>query len=74
MRFATNRNLSQPKGFFSDSDGIFYRRRSNGNHHVVVPATLVQVMKENHTPVYIAHPGTKRMHDLITLRYWWPGM
>jgi hypothetical protein len=63
------------KEFFLDSDGILYRHRSNGNHQLVVPATLVQeVMKENHAPVYIAHSGTKRTHDLIALQYWWPGM
>jgi hypothetical protein len=63
------------KEFFLDSDGIFYRRRSNGIHQLVVPATLEQaVMKENHAPLYIAHPGTKRTHDLIALQYWWPGM
>ena len=31
-------------------------------------------MKENHASVYIAHPGTKRTHDLIALHYWWPDM
>jgi hypothetical protein len=31
-------------------------------------------MEENHAPVYIAHPGTKRTHVLIALQYWWPGM
>jgi hypothetical protein len=31
-------------------------------------------MEENHAPVYIAHNGTKRTHDLTALQYWWPGM
>jgi len=42
---------------------------------MIVPATLVhEVIILNHDPVYVAHPGTKRTHDLIALQYWWPGM
>jgi len=42
---------------------------------MIVPATLVhEVIRLNHDPVYVAHPGTKRTHDLIALQYWWPGM
>ena len=68
------RILSQPKRILL-SDGFLYRHRSNGNHQLVVPATVVrEVMRENHAPVYIAHPGAKRTHDLIALHYWWPGM
>jgi len=63
------------KEFFLDSDDILYRRRSNENHQLVVPATLVsEVIRENHAPVYIAHPGAQRTHDLIALHYWWSGM
>ena len=63
------------KEFFLHSDDILYRRRSNGNHRLLVPATLVsEVIRENHTPVYIAHPGAKRTHDLIALHYGCPGM
>jgi len=40
-----------------------------------VPETLVrEVIKQNHDPVYVAHPGTKRTHDLIALHHWWPGI
>jgi len=40
-----------------------------------VPETLIiEVIKENHDPVYISHPGTKRTYDLISLCYWWPGI
>jgi len=61
--------------FFLDDDKIFYRRRSNSNHQLVVPETLVhEVIKANHEPMYVAHPGAKRTHDLIALHYWWPGM
>ena len=61
--------------FFVDDDNVLYRRKSNGNHQLVVPETLVQeVIKQNHEPMYVAHPGAKRTHDLIALHYWWPGM
>ena len=60
---------------FLDSDGILYKRKSNAKHQLIVPETLIsEVIKENHDPVYISHPGTKRTYDLISLRYWWPGM
>jgi len=32
------------------------------------------IIKVNHDPVYVAHPGVKRTYDLISLNYWWPGM
>jgi len=32
------------------------------------------VMRLNHDPVYVAHPGIKRTYSLIALRFWWPGM
>jgi len=61
--------------FFVDDDNVFYRRKSNGNHQLVVPETLVQeVIKQNYESMYVAHPGAKRTHDLIALHYWWPGM
>jgi len=42
---------------------------------MIVPATLVhEVIMLNHDSVFVAHPGTKRTHDLIALQYWWPGM
>ena len=52
-----------------------YRRRSCDIHQVVVPRSLVyDVIQENHNPIYVAHPGVKRTQDLISLKYWWPGM
>jgi hypothetical protein len=40
-----------------------------------VPKSLVEdIIKANHDPVYVAHPGTKRTVDLISLSYWWPSM
>jgi len=50
-----------------------YRRQKNGKHQLVVPQTLVQdVIKENHDPKCVAHPGMKRTYALISLNYWWP--
>jgi len=61
--------------FFLDVEGLIYRRRSNDKHQLIVPNTLVaDVIRENHDPVYIAHPGVKRTYELIALSGWEPGM
>ena len=42
---------------------------------MIVRATLIhEVIRLNHDPAYVAHPGTKQIHDLIALQYWSPGM
>ena len=52
-----------------------YRRQPGDKHQIVVPRSLIyDVIRESHNPVYVAHPGVKRTHDLILLNYWWPGM
>jgi transposase InsO family protein len=67
--------LSRNREFFRDDDGVMYRRRPQGKHQVVVPRSMVQrVLNQNHDQKYVAHPGVKRTHDLISLCYWWPGM
>ena len=61
--------------FFLDDSGILYRRQFKGKHQLVVPKALIQdVIKENHVPQYVAHPGVRRTYNLISLNYWWPGM
>ena len=61
--------------FFCDKEGLIYRRRRQGRHQLVVPTSLIQdVIRANHDPSYIAHPGIKRTHSVIALNYWWPGM
>jgi hypothetical protein len=61
--------------FFLDDEGILYKRRSNGHHQIVIPQSLIwEVIKGNHDPVFVAHPGVKRTQDLILLRYWWPNV
>ena len=76
--FCTKTNpgtISRKREFFRDDEGVIYKRRSRGKHQIVVPRALIQtVIRENHDPVFVAHPGIKRTYDLISLNYWWPGM
>ena len=52
-----------------------YRRQQNGKHQLVVPQSLIQdVIRENHDPKYVVHPGIKRTYSLISPNYWWPKM
>jgi hypothetical protein len=61
--------------FFLDSDDVMYRRQKSGKHQLVVLQTLIQdVIRGNHDPKYVAHPGIKRTYSLISLNYWWPKM
>ena len=61
--------------FFLDDEGLIYRRRSNDKHQLIISNTLVaDVIRENHDPVYIAHPGIKRTFELLALSFWWPRM
>jgi hypothetical protein len=60
--------------FFVDR-GLIYRRRRQGRHQLVVPKSLtLDVIRANHNPSYVAHPGIKRTHSVIALNYWWPGI
>jgi len=76
--FCTKQELgtySSKRQFFLDEDGVMYRRQPGDKHQIVVPRSLIyDVIRERHNPVYVAHPGVKRTHDLILLNYWWPGM
>ena len=56
--------------FFVDSNDVMYQRQQNSKHQLVVPQTLIQdVIRENHDPKYVAHPGIKRTYSLISLNY-----
>jgi len=69
------RTYNGKREFCLDSDGILYKRKSNGKHQLAVPQKRMHdVMRPNHDAVYAAHPGIKRTYSLIALRYWWPGM
>ena len=68
-------NGPEKNEFFLDQEGLLYRHREPNHHQLVVPKNLIQeVIKENHNPVYAGHPGIKRTHQLLSQRYWWPGM
>ena len=61
--------------FFLDDIGLIYRRGTDDKHQLLVPESLIKdVIKQNHDPVYICHPGVKSTCDLIALSFWWPGM
>jgi hypothetical protein len=60
---------------FYDEAGLIYRRRMNRKYQLLVPRTLVnKVIRQNHEPIYAAHPGIKRTYELISLSFWWPAM
>ena len=47
--------------FFLDNEGAMHRRQQNGKHQLVIPETLIQeVIRENHDPIFVAHPGIQR--------------
>jgi len=49
----------------SSDSGVMYRRHPGDKHQIVVLRTLIYVIKENHNPVYVAHPAIKRTHVLL---------
>ena len=58
-----------------DMDGALYRREKGKPPKLVVPQSLIQdVIAENHNPIFVAHPGSKRTFELTSLKYWWPKM
>jgi hypothetical protein len=77
-KFCTTLKVGKEKGkteYFADEEGLIYRRRKNGEHQLIVPASMIQeVIKLNHDPVFSAHPGRNRTLDLLCVRFYWPGM
>ena len=68
-------SYSSRQEFFYDNEGLIYRRQRNKKHQLLVPRVLVKrVIRENHDPIYAAHPGVKRTCEVLTLSFWWPGM
>jgi hypothetical protein len=66
---------SSSSEFFLNESGILYRSQPNSKHQLVVQQALIHdVIKENHDPPYVAHPGIKKTYSLISLKFWWPGM
>ena len=59
--------------FYLDEQGLIYIRKSDDQSQLLVPLALVnEVIRENHSPVFAAHPGIRRTRDLIALKFWWP--
>jgi hypothetical protein len=67
--------LTANSEYFLDMDRVLYRRVKGKQPKLVVPQTLIhEVIAENHNPIFVAHPGSKRTLELISLKYWWPKM
>jgi hypothetical protein len=63
--------LTANNEYFLDIDGVFYRRVKGKQPKLVVPQSLIQeVIAENHDPIFVAHPGSKRTLELISPMYW----
>jgi hypothetical protein len=59
------RSYSSKSEFFLDDEGAMYRRQENGKHQFIIPKNLVQdVIKENHEPKFVTHPGIQRTYSL----------
>jgi len=67
-------NPSSKSEYFLDEVGVLYKRRTDRKHQLLVLHSLIRdVIRANHDPVYVAHPGMKRSFYLIS-PYWWPSM
>jgi transposase InsO family protein len=61
--------------YFTDQNGVIYRRSRNKEPQLVVPKSLVkEIISLNHNPNFVAHPGRKRTMNVVSLRCWWIGM
>jgi len=61
--------------YLLDMDVVLYRRVKGKQPKLVVPQSLIQdVITESHNPIFVAHPGSKRTFELISLKYLWPKM
>jgi hypothetical protein len=61
--------------YFTDDEGLIFRCRKNGKHQLFVPIHLAnRVIKMNHDPVTVAQPGRSRTLDILSMRFYWPGM
>jgi hypothetical protein len=58
---------SSKSEYFIDEEGLIFRRRKNGEHQLVVPFSLTKkVIKMNHDPVTVAHPGRSHTLDILS--------
>jgi hypothetical protein len=64
--------LTKGSEFFWDVEGALYRSQKGKGNETVVPQFMVlEVIRPNHDHIFIAHPGSKRIYELIYLKYWW---
>jgi hypothetical protein len=55
--------------YFLDMSGVLYRRLKDKQLKLVVLQSLIQdVIAENHDPIFVAHSGSKRTFELISIR------
>jgi hypothetical protein len=76
-KFCLSLEVGRPEGgteYFIDQDGIFFRRRKNGEHQLVPSKLVRKVISLNHNPIFVAHPGQARTLNILCLRYYWPKM
>jgi len=51
-------------------DGVLYRRLKGKQPKLVVPQSLIEdVIAENHGPIFVPYPGSKRIFEFISLWY-----
>ena len=63
-------SASSKTEYFTDEEGLVFRRRKNGEHQLVFPLSLThKVIQMNHDPVTVAHPGRSRTLDILCLRF-----
>jgi hypothetical protein len=56
--------------FFLDEHNVLYRHHPDSKHQIILPRTMVKVIRQHHDPVYASHPGVKRTLVLVSLNYW----
>ena len=67
LKQAPSSHSTKSECFLYD-DGAMYRRQQNGNHQLVVPKTLIhEIIRRNHSPIFVAHPGIQRNYNLVSL-------
>ena len=56
---------SSKRELFLDEDCVMYRHQPGDKHQIVIQRSLIYyVIKKSHNPVYVAHQGLKRIHDI----------
>ena len=60
------------ENFWTDEEGILYRKVNTESSRIVIPQTLVPVvLKHYHDSIFTAHQGVGRTTEFIKHKYWW---